>query len=446
MGHLNDKIITEELKQIVVLMNYDRSKTLIEQMGHKPWMGPNPAFYRNNSDGFVSDTQKWHDDNVAMMDNLIGDLDAHDILMAIEIGAMVIAPFTGPLAPVFLAVSYGAGLADAAVYYFVDDDPHSAWIALALTVVPGLKFGKVFKKSGWFIKKFGRKTTSELLDKWNKFKKGDKSLKFTEEELKFLKEAGEDIASEVTQKVIKEELKVVTKKGLVKIYSKKTLKTLFNLVYKILKASGKLSKEIGKIGIQLGVTYISFDQLYLYFYGNDEDRQKSEFKQVADIVQEFGGDLRKKLIELITGVTDEFSDEELVDWTETINSTGKSVSSPEELEAAKKRVFNTKQENLPGKKITIDDIRKGKSVLHYGDQGPSVKQIQKMLLKIGLDLGEKGADSFYGDDTKDAVEYFQMNLDSYGIEDAIMLDEIDGIVGDETLKAIEKAIKNKDNG
>ena len=47
---------------------------------------------------------------------------------------------------------------------------------------------------------------------------------------------------------------------------------------------------------------------------------------------------------------------------------------------------------------------------------------------------------------EDAVEYFQMNLDSYGIEDAIMLDEIDGIVGDETLKAIEKAIKNKDNG
>ena len=82
----NNKIITEELKQIVVLMNYDRSKTLIEQMGHKPFMGPNPAFYRNNSDGFVRDTQKWHDDNVAMMDNLIGDLDAHDILMAIDKG------------------------------------------------------------------------------------------------------------------------------------------------------------------------------------------------------------------------------------------------------------------------------------------------------------------------------------------------------------------------
>lgn len=31
MGHSNDKIITEELKQIVVLMNYDRSKTLMEQ-------------------------------------------------------------------------------------------------------------------------------------------------------------------------------------------------------------------------------------------------------------------------------------------------------------------------------------------------------------------------------------------------------------------------------
>ena len=38
MGHSNDKIITEELKQIVVLMNYDRSKTLMEQ---------EPAWTRN---------------------------------------------------------------------------------------------------------------------------------------------------------------------------------------------------------------------------------------------------------------------------------------------------------------------------------------------------------------------------------------------------------------
>jgi hypothetical protein len=38
MGNLNNKIITEELKQIVVLMNYDRSKTLMEQ---------DPAWTRN---------------------------------------------------------------------------------------------------------------------------------------------------------------------------------------------------------------------------------------------------------------------------------------------------------------------------------------------------------------------------------------------------------------
>jgi len=49
MGHLNDKIITEELKQIVVLMNYDRSKTLREQIigtgGTPPFMPnkPNPT-------------------------------------------------------------------------------------------------------------------------------------------------------------------------------------------------------------------------------------------------------------------------------------------------------------------------------------------------------------------------------------------------------------------
>ena len=196
----NNKIITEELKQIVVLMNYDRSKTLMEQDA-KFDMYQRQRNAEHLGISYEEARRMEHPAFYEMLDNI----DAHDILMAIEIGAMIIAPFTGPLAPAFLAVSYGAGLADAAVYKWVDDDPHSAWIALGLTVVPGFKFGKVFKKSGWFVKKFGRKTTSELLEKYNKFKKGDKSLKFTEEELKFLKEAGEDIASETTQKIIKEE-------------------------------------------------------------------------------------------------------------------------------------------------------------------------------------------------------------------------------------------------
>jgi peptidoglycan hydrolase-like protein with peptidoglycan-binding domain len=108
----------------------------------------------------------------------------------------------------------------------------------------------------------------------------------------------------------------------------------------------------------------------------------------------------------------------------------------------KKQVFKREQENLPGKKTTLEMVRTGKSELHYGDQGSTVKQIQQMLLYLGLDLGDKGADTFFGEDTKDAIEEFQTYPDEYGV-DIIMLKSQDGIVGDETLKAIEKAVKNK---
>ena len=62
----NNKIITEELKQIVVLMNYDRSKTLMEQNGSQviTYGAKILHFTKNNPDGFVNGTlEKWHDDN-----------------------------------------------------------------------------------------------------------------------------------------------------------------------------------------------------------------------------------------------------------------------------------------------------------------------------------------------------------------------------------------------
>ena len=45
----NNKIITEELKQIVVLMNYDRSKTLIEQSMGGQSMSPGGGPFTSNS-------------------------------------------------------------------------------------------------------------------------------------------------------------------------------------------------------------------------------------------------------------------------------------------------------------------------------------------------------------------------------------------------------------
>ena len=95
-------------------------------------------------------------------------------------------------------------------------------------------------------------------------------------------------------------------------------------------------------------------------------------------------------------------------------------------------------------------VKSGKDDLHYGDQGESVKKIQKMLLSLGIGLGDtglspEGADGLFGEGTKDAVKEFQMYADEYGVEDIVSLNKVDGIVGEETLTALMKAIKNKKN-
>lgn len=69
--------------------------------------------------------------------------------------------------------------------------------------------------------------------------------------------------------------------------------------------------------------------------------------------------------------------------------------------------------------------------LKPGDTGPQVKVLQRALASLGYSVGKIDGD--YGPSTQAAVEKFQT---SAGIK-------ADGIVGPETLKALETALKNK---
>lgn len=73
------------------------------------------------------------------------------------------------------------------------------------------------------------------------------------------------------------------------------------------------------------------------------------------------------------------------------------------------------------------------SVLKFGMQNSAeVKNLQQNLIKLGYDCGSWGADGDFGIDTLNAVKKFQSE---HGIN-------VDGIVGSETLAAIQKALKN----
>ena len=72
--------------------------------------------------------------------------------------------------------------------------------------------------------------------------------------------------------------------------------------------------------------------------------------------------------------------------------------------------------------------------MSLGDFGSAVKSLQEKLLKLGYSCGSRGADGDFGNNTLNAVQKFQ-TASGLGI---------DGIVGYQTLTAIDNAIKELD--
>lgn len=75
--------------------------------------------------------------------------------------------------------------------------------------------------------------------------------------------------------------------------------------------------------------------------------------------------------------------------------------------------------------------------LRKGARGERVRQLQQNLIDLGYDLGKWGADTIFGDDTRNAVIAFQKK--AFPNEPG----EWDGIVGPKTQAAIEKALAEK---
>jgi hypothetical protein len=75
--------------------------------------------------------------------------------------------------------------------------------------------------------------------------------------------------------------------------------------------------------------------------------------------------------------------------------------------------------------------------IRKGSTGKYVTELQKDLIKLGYDVGSKGADGKFGAQTETAVKAFQKDHDD---PDGKAL-KIDGVVGKKTWAAIDAAIK-----
>jgi len=82
----------------------------------------------------------------------------------------------------------------------------------------------------------------------------------------------------------------------------------------------------------------------------------------------------------------------------------------------------------------IGNVPLEKNYFEIGDVGEDIKDFQNKLIKLGYSCGPDGADGEFGPNTLFAVKQFQ---EEYGLE-------IDGLVGKDTLAALEEALNKKE--
>ena len=445
----NNKIITEELKQIVVLMNYDRSKTLLEQP--ESVMDRRLGITSRNAKA-LGMTEREYESKVFGM----GDFDwDHGTSAWVEIGLTVggiILTFT-PLAPLgvgMVAAGTAIGVADAMVYYS-EGDPYMGTMMLALQLIPGGELVSVFKNSARVIRvsdkvvKFVKNASPETLTKIIKLgSKGGKGL--TDFQKKVYTYLGEGISASTPQimKKISAETIALMKSTMIGAGLIKSLPFMM-----------KTGKWVGSTILKVGGVAVTVDQLWtLHSIPKDwwdKMRTKAEFSQIMDML--YSGEL-----------TDLMKDGLWILWQRIINGEDLAEDVSEnidynEIEAGvtdiSKTTVDTEIEYLKNikdktiqdlvkinknlKPVSISTIIDGKQLIKKGAKGKVVRNIQTMLVSLGYELGdtgkgEDGIDGEYGDKMEEALFDFQIDNN---------LEDFDGIIGKETMTILKKLYDEK---
>tara|TARA_R110001592_G_scaffold3085_3_gene17220 strand:+ start:170 stop:1516 length:1347 start_codon:yes stop_codon:yes gene_type:complete len=445
----NNKIITEELKQIVVLMNYDRSKTLMEQGDAKFDMYQRQ---RNAEHLGIS-----YDEARRLESPSLEDFEwDHGTSAWVEIGLTVggviltLFPPTTAVGVGMIAAGTTIGIADAMVYYS-EGDPYMGTMMLALQVIPGGELVGLFKNSAKVVKasssvtKFVEKATPQQLTNIIELgsKGGNKLNDFQKKVYKYLVEG---IASSTP--------------AIMKKVSAKTIALMKSTMIgagliKSLPFMMKTGKWVGSTILKVGGVAVTVDQLWtLHSIPKDwwdKMRTKAEFSQIMDML--YSGEL-----------TDLMKDGLWILWQRIINGEDLAEDVSEnidynEIEAGvtdmSKTTVDTEIEYLKNikdktiqdlvkinknlKPVSISTIIDGKQLIKKGAKGKVVRNIQTMLVSLGYDLGntgkgKDGIDGEYGDNMEAALFEFQIDND---------LEDFDGIIGKETMTILKKLYDEK---
>jgi hypothetical protein len=357
-------------------------------------------------------------------------------------------------APVGLAM-IGAGTAIGitdAIKYYDEGDPYSGTMMMALQLIPG---GELIRG----LSKYSPKFASKLPQFQIVLKKLADNKMLTDVEEKLYEEG-----SKAFNYYLPQLSRAMSKAAirLLKIKLKKlplgSLLVLFIKTFQ--KVKGGLS-FLTKLIVKLLRISITIDQLWTLMQTPESVRMKirdeSSFGQMLDSFYGFSSDVEKKGLwkvyqqlwnsdgtpnfegqeEIRDGLVDVSTDSMTVQYYEKLES----VSISDDLDPNSFEV--TKLNHWKEKRIevldtpSIESILSGKQTIQKGQKSNVVKEIQKMLLHLGYDLGKfgekkAGLDGDFGETTKNAVIEFQTDNN---------LKNKSGVVDKETLSLLKKQFK-----
>jgi hypothetical protein len=280
--------------RVILLMNYDLSKTYSENLTEQVLLSPNLGMMKVNN---------W------MAENLLPNWkDKHSVLQWVELTTGILGMIPTPASPFLLGVSTIAGVTDAYQYY-KEGDLYTATIYGALSIIPGVELMTYLKKYPSF-RKLGVEGTKKLIKLF-------KEKKINKIQLKDLKQIFKDLSQEAPT------LEKLTRKRMVKNFVSK-LKTLTpkNVLgfYSFLNKKGLIT--LSRIVIEIaGIPYTA-DKLYVWvnrdLIPNATNLDKREKSDLMKMVREMKSILTGKDEEIVQKSADkagEIIDKNNIDLT-----------------------------------------------------------------------------------------------------------------------------------
>lgn len=215
-------------------------------------------------------------------DEIYGDgkWDTHDILNAVELGAIAVAIIGsgGSLAPLFFGIGAIAGIADSVVY-FAEGDPYMGTMMLALNLLGVDDIVKLVKWGGSLFKE----VTKETIESIAKKKLGKIALTESEKQIydqvsQFVYKNQNDLSKAMQQQMAYNFATTGIYGSAIK--NKWDLKIFFNLLYKL----NSIGLGVPGLVLKLGGVALTADQLYLLVNGNDESRKNSGIGKIMDMI------------------------------------------------------------------------------------------------------------------------------------------------------------------